>query len=1074
MAQHEQAHDAQVRPETGVQNPGLKYWAFISYSHTDETWGKWLHEALERYRVPRALVGRDTPRGRIPRRLFPVFRDRDELPGDPNLSNKIAESLAASRFLIVVCSPHSSASEYVDSEIKSFKRLGRNDRVFCLIVSGEPGASRRPGAGLPEAFPAAVRYEIGEDGALTDRQIEPVAADVRDGKDGKTNAKLKLLAGMLGVGYDELKQREKHRQRWRNVQLAIATMLIVGVVAGIWWNRQLAIAERETKAAALFDADLSLTMTDKDAGKRLMLALQSVHRTLDRYEYVLPESEIALYRALTETSLRDTFVDDDQTAAFGGWTWPVNVSNDGSRTLVAAALGPAVLLGQQMEKVAVLMDTEMPNRDDLTALLSHDGKHLVTGGRDGFVRIWTMDGQLQTRFRAHAADIIALGQSASGDVLLSVGCDQGPASQFCELRSARSWTLSGAPVASFQPGEAGVIAASFSPDDSKVVTVGDSGTLHVWLASGTLVTVLSGPTYWIDQSKFTRDGTRFVAGDCPPYGIAGMFSPLAPRACPPEPEEKAQVVVYDEKGMLQQTLPGWFASIDPTGKTIITRTVECAQASPCRYGVHLWKAADGSPIGSFSADAPIADIAFSPDGGYVAIAQEDGRISLRDFEGRVVSSFGGFVPGLTSIRFSGNGDRLISVSCSNAHQGACLERTLQLWDPNGALLKSQQVIGSGETTHSTQINTQPPMIRFSASGMQAFVAAGTESPRVWDSRTGAVVPLADVAGVVQDVAFNADDTRLVTVGQSLQLWDLNGGRLKTETNPLRDEPSGAPFAASSERIAVGNRDGTVSVWNWNRDLERDINGPGTDVLIDVTLAKDAFAVIDTEGRGLIGDMRTGRATEFAAGLVNLNPNGGSWDDSLRFDTGYKLRFTANAERLVVAGPRSVSLWDSQGHMLWAADIDRVDYTAPDVSSSGILIAQCTERGRGASLGSLRTCYDSKATLWGFDGRVIRTLEPRVAGEVVLRRAAFNPQGNRIVTLSEDGSVRLWDGAGYLIDQLFGEADAVDFDPKGARLATLTEHGRVQLWQVWDDLPAMLAEATDRARRAGPVAHDPAR
>ena len=37
---------------------------------------------------------------------------------------------------------------------------------------------------------------------------EPIAADAREDKDGKVNAKLKLIAGVLGVDFDALKQRE--------------------------------------------------------------------------------------------------------------------------------------------------------------------------------------------------------------------------------------------------------------------------------------------------------------------------------------------------------------------------------------------------------------------------------------------------------------------------------------------------------------------------------------------------------------------------------------------------------------------------------------------------------------------------------------------------------------------------------------------------------------------------------------------------------------------------------------------------------------------------------------------------
>ncbi len=59
-------------------NRQFKYRAFISYSHSDEGWAKWLHRSLETYRVPKHLVGTETAFGPVPERFAPVFRDRDQ------------------------------------------------------------------------------------------------------------------------------------------------------------------------------------------------------------------------------------------------------------------------------------------------------------------------------------------------------------------------------------------------------------------------------------------------------------------------------------------------------------------------------------------------------------------------------------------------------------------------------------------------------------------------------------------------------------------------------------------------------------------------------------------------------------------------------------------------------------------------------------------------------------------------------------------------------------------------------------------------------------------------------------
>jgi hypothetical protein len=211
----------------------FKYWAFISYSHADEEWAKWLHKSLETYRVPRKLVGRKAPAGEIPRRLFPIFRDRDELPGASDLGGKIKEALSQSRSLIVICSPKSAVSRWVNEEIKTYKTLGLENRVFCLVVDGEPNATDKPESGLLECFPPAVRFYVSPENEVTDQPAEPIAADARPGKDGKPNALFKLLSGVLGVGYDELKQRERQRQRQQRIRLAalaVGIVLLISVV----------------------------------------------------------------------------------------------------------------------------------------------------------------------------------------------------------------------------------------------------------------------------------------------------------------------------------------------------------------------------------------------------------------------------------------------------------------------------------------------------------------------------------------------------------------------------------------------------------------------------------------------------------------------------------------------------------------------------------------------------------------------------------------------------------------------------------------------------------------------------
>jgi eukaryotic-like serine/threonine-protein kinase len=208
-----------------ADTPG--YFAFISYSHRDRVWADWLHKALETYRVPRRLVGRTTAAGAIPHRLMPVFRDREELASATDLGRTVNAALEQSANLIVVCSPQAAASRWVNEEVLAFKRLGRSERIFCLVVGGEPNASDLPGRESEECFAPALRHAMGADGRIGSERTEPIAADARSGMDGKSNAKLKLIAGLLDVAFDALKQRELQR---RNRRLAAITMLAIAIM----------------------------------------------------------------------------------------------------------------------------------------------------------------------------------------------------------------------------------------------------------------------------------------------------------------------------------------------------------------------------------------------------------------------------------------------------------------------------------------------------------------------------------------------------------------------------------------------------------------------------------------------------------------------------------------------------------------------------------------------------------------------------------------------------------------------------------------------------------------------------
>jgi len=194
--------------------------------------------------VPRNLVGDTNEVGKVPGRIRPVFRDRDDLSSVADLGTTVKQALADSENLIVVCSPRAAASHWVNEEIRHFARLDRAARIFCIIVGGGPAAD----GSVAACFPAALA-EAG--------MAEPLAADVRKWADGKKVAKLKLIAGLLGIRLDKLRRRELQRQRKQQVITGLGVVVAVSLITVTTVARISERHEREkTEQLATFIVDL--------------------------------------------------------------------------------------------------------------------------------------------------------------------------------------------------------------------------------------------------------------------------------------------------------------------------------------------------------------------------------------------------------------------------------------------------------------------------------------------------------------------------------------------------------------------------------------------------------------------------------------------------------------------------------------------------------------------------------------------------------------------------------------------------------------------------------------------------
>ena len=164
-----------------------------------------MHHMLEGYPVPKSLSGRHAGK------ISPIFRDVTELTAHHSLSDKIKDAVLQSQYLIVLCSPASKTSHWVSEEIKLFREIHGESSILCALIEGTPQIS----------FPPAL-LETGK---------EPLAANL-SAKNFRLGVS-QLAASILGVGLDELVQRDLKKLRRRVTLItasAISALLIMGTL----------------------------------------------------------------------------------------------------------------------------------------------------------------------------------------------------------------------------------------------------------------------------------------------------------------------------------------------------------------------------------------------------------------------------------------------------------------------------------------------------------------------------------------------------------------------------------------------------------------------------------------------------------------------------------------------------------------------------------------------------------------------------------------------------------------------------------------------------------------------------
>jgi WD40 repeat protein len=235
--------------------------AFISYSRKDVAFAAALQKGLERYVPPKGIP--------LPPRRLNVFRDAEDFTGTEYFAS-VDQHLRSSRRLIVICSPHAHASQYVNDEIRRFAQTHSPADLIPVLVAGLPNNEATPETLSSIAFPEA----------LSGLLQMPLAADYRGFNSATERVSekrwrapwYKLLADICGCSRAEIEERERRRRIRQRLAWTASGMAGAAVVGGLLY-----LAQGQRNSARSFElAQQAMALADSDPELGAERALEAI------------------------------------------------------------------------------------------------------------------------------------------------------------------------------------------------------------------------------------------------------------------------------------------------------------------------------------------------------------------------------------------------------------------------------------------------------------------------------------------------------------------------------------------------------------------------------------------------------------------------------------------------------------------------------------------------------------------------------------------------------------------------------------------------------------------------------
>ena len=496
----------------------------------------------------------------------------------------------------------------------------------------------------------------------------------------------------------------------------------------------------------------------------------------------------------------------------------------------------------------------------------------------------------------------------------------------------------------------------------------------------------------------------------------------------------------------------------------------------------------------------IWEIAYSPDGKYLAVASSIGTWLYDSRTGAELNLLTGHTYAATSIAFSPDGQTL-------ATGGDWPDRTIRLWDAaTGVLARTLDV---SEFSGGS--------LAFSPDGKTLAGETYNKKVRLWDVETGArILTLEGHASSITSVAFSPDGRTVASGSQdnTVRVWDIGTGTQKFKLTAHKNNVTDVTFSPDGRMLASSSYDGRVRLWDASTgDLQRSL---GWHIGAIYCLA------FNSDGRTLasggednsvrLWDVMTGvleRTIEGHSSWVKslaFSPDGqtlasGSWDSTVRLwnavtgdhkrtiegHTGmvWSVAFSPDGHTLA-SGNGNPFPWAANNHIrildAMTGDVHRT-LTAPRMpwvqsvafSPDGLTIASSGGReihrwdvmtgeqkqalkGHRDSVDGLAFSSDGQTIATGSDDGTVRLwnaesgdLERKLEGHTAaaVKTVAFSPDGRMLA--SGGGGISLWDvSTGDRLQTLHGHkkwVNSVSFSPDGRVLASGGDDTTVRLWDV---------------------------